>query len=110
MNKWLRAGAAAAIALIVAGCGGGGGGSDTGTGGGGTPATSVKQAIDNAAASPANDTSVNSTAPFSVVQQAGVPAFTTAGATPKVNFAVFTGGQVKTDLKLTDVSFAVAKL
>ncbi len=111
MKSWLQASAAFVLALTVAGCGGGGGGSsDTGTGGGGTPATSVKQSIDSAAASTANDSSLNTSAPFAVVQQAGRPAVSVAAGAPKVNFAVFTGGQVKSDLKLTEASFAIAKL
>jgi OmcA/MtrC family decaheme c-type cytochrome len=58
----------------------------------------------------ANDTAVNSSAPFAVVQQAGVPAVSVGGATPKVNFTVFSSGLLKSDLKLTDASFAIAKL
>jgi OmcA/MtrC family decaheme c-type cytochrome len=125
MKTWVRASAAVLFALTVAGCGGGGGGgvetgagTGTGTGSGsgsggitaGSPATPLSQSINSAAAAPANDTSINSSAPFSVVQAAGVPAFTTAGTTAKVNFAVFSNGKVKSDLKLADVSLAVAKL
>ena len=39
----------------------------------------------------------------------GVPAVIVTGP-PKVNFAVFSDGAVKTDLTLADVSFAIAKL
>src|SRR5665811_981168 len=56
-----------------------------------------------------NDTAVNSTAPFTVVQDAGIAAVTMNSA-PKVNFAVFSDGKVKADLKITDLSFAIAKL
>jgi OmcA/MtrC family decaheme c-type cytochrome len=104
--------AALAVAAALTGCGGGGGGStpaDATTPGAGGSAT-VPQALSAAAAAAANDTSVNPTAAFSVVQAAGVPAATIAGGTLKVNFAVFTGGHVKSDLKLADASFAIAKL
>jgi len=110
-NPWLRRSAAVLFALAVAGCGGGGGGSvDTGGGVDTTvPAGSLKAAIDSAAASPANDTSINSSASFAVLQAAGLPAVTVASP-PKVNFAVFTGGKAKADLALANVSFAIAKL
>jgi OmcA/MtrC family decaheme c-type cytochrome len=112
MNSWVRVSASVLFALAVASCGGGGGGGDAtvpGTGVGVTPATPVKAAIDQAAATPANDTSVNSSAPFAVVQNAGVPAVT-INSPPKVNFAVFSDGKVKSDLALSNVSFAIAKL
>ncbi|HKB54196.1 MAG TPA: OmcA/MtrC family decaheme c-type cytochrome [Ramlibacter sp.] len=107
-TNWIRASAAVAVALTIAGCGGGGGGSAAPGGTGSTGATN--QVIASAAASAGNDTSVNSSAPFTVVQQAGIPAVTVSGGTTSVNFTVFTGGHVKTDLKPTDVSFAIAKL
>ena len=44
-----------------------------------------------------------------VVQAAGIPAVTVSGP-PKVNFTVFSGGAVKADLALSNVSFAIAKL
>jgi OmcA/MtrC family decaheme c-type cytochrome len=44
-----------------------------------------------------------------VLQAAGVPAVAVRGA-PVVNFTVFTNGAVKQGLKLTDMSFAIAKL
>jgi OmcA/MtrC family decaheme c-type cytochrome len=98
----------AAAALV--GCGGG-------NDGGGTtappPPPSVSGALGEkltaAAAVPANDTSTNSSSAFKVLQDNGVPAVTVTGA-PKVNFAVFSDGRLKTDLKLADVSFAIAKL
>ena len=73
------------------------------------PASTLESAIDSAAAQPANDTSANSSASFTVLQAAGVPAVTVAGP-PKVNFAVFSDGKPKTDLALANVSFAIAKL
>jgi hypothetical protein len=110
MKSWVRVSATVLFALTIAGCGGGGGGGvDPGTGGTGTPTGSVSEAIAKAAAVPANDTSTNSSAPFAVVQTAGVPAVTVASP-PNVNFTVFTGGKVKTDLALSNVSFAIAKL
>jgi len=112
VNKnWIRASAAILFALTIAGCGGGGGGGDTGTGTTPPPAgTPVSQAITTAAAAAANDTSINSSASFAVLQQAGVPAVSVASGAPKVSFAVFSGGRAKTDLRLADVSVAIAKL
>ena len=69
---------------------------------------SVKAALDSAAAQASNDTATNSTAAFSVLQGAGVPAVT-INSPPKVNFAVFSDGKVKSDLKITNVGFAIAK-
>jgi OmcA/MtrC family decaheme c-type cytochrome len=100
----------AALVLALSGCGGGGG--DASAPGTGTPpsGSSAQQTISAAAAVSANDTAVNPSAAFGVVQGAGVPAATIASGTLKVNFAVFTAGHVKSDLKLTDASFAIAKL
>ena len=99
------AAAMAAIAVALAGCGGGSGGGD---GQGATPTptnpAAVRQALDSAAAAGANDTSYNSTAPFSVLQSAGVPAVTINSGAPKVNFAVFSDGKVKSDLALSNVT------
>jgi OmcA/MtrC family decaheme c-type cytochrome len=109
-NSWIRAGASVLFALVVASCGGGGGGGggvvEPGTGGATGP---VKEAIDKAAAVVSNDTSSNSSASFTVVQGAGVSAVTVTGPA-KVNFAVFSDGKVKSDLALSNVSFAIAKL
>jgi OmcA/MtrC family decaheme c-type cytochrome len=44
-----------------------------------------------------------------VLQDNGVPAVVVTGP-PKVNFAVFSDGVIRSDLKLADVSFAIAKL
>jgi OmcA/MtrC family decaheme c-type cytochrome len=108
--KLVRFGAAAmaAIAMALGGCGGGGGGGDAG---GPTPTdpAGVRQALESAAATNANDTSYNSTAPFSVLQSAGVPAVIINSA-PKVNFAVFSDGKLKSDLALSNVTMAIAKL
>jgi OmcA/MtrC family decaheme c-type cytochrome len=110
MNSWVRVSAAVLLALSIAACGGGGGGTvDTSSGSTGSSASSVKQAIDQAAAVPANDTAVNASAPFAVVQAAGVPAVT-INSPPKVNFAIFSDGKAKNDLVLSNVSFAIAKL
>jgi OmcA/MtrC family decaheme c-type cytochrome len=102
----------AATAIALAGCGGGGGGGDAAavTPPPPPPVTqTVSQSIAAAAAQSANDTSTNSSASFSVLQSAGVPAVTIASA-PKVNFTVFSGGAVKQGLVLSNVSFAIAKL
>jgi OmcA/MtrC family decaheme c-type cytochrome len=108
--SFVRMGAAALFAAVLAGCGGSGGGSAAPPApppGGTTP--TVQQAITTAAAVAANDTSTNSSASFSVVQAAGVPAVTVASP-PKVNFAVFSDGAVKKGLTLSNVSMAIAKL
>lgn len=102
-----RSGAAAitALALLLAGCGGGGGGSGPVT----TTPTTVPQAIAQAAAVAANDSAENSSAPFTVLQNAGVPAVVVNSA-PKVNFTVFTDGAVKQGLALSNLSVIIAKL
>ena len=106
MNRLLaRCGVAGLVLLAMAGCGGGGGGSATAP----PPNAGVLAAIAAASALPANDTAINSAAPFTVVQGAGIAAVTISGA-PKVNFSVFSDGKVKTDLTLSNVSFAIAKL
>src|SRR5690349_21507630 len=107
MKPWLRV-AAVLAALAIAGCGGGGGGG-TSPGVPGAPATSVRQALDTAATAAANDSSINSNAPFTVVQAAGVPAVTIKSP-PKLNFAVFSDGKVVRDLTITNVTAAIAKL
>jgi OmcA/MtrC family decaheme c-type cytochrome len=99
--------AVAALVLALAACGGGGDG-------GGTPPappanTPLGQAIAAAAAIAANDTSANASSAFKVLQDNGVPAVIVASA-PKVNFTVFSDGKVKSDLQLSNMSFAVAKL
>jgi OmcA/MtrC family decaheme c-type cytochrome len=91
----------------MAGCGGGGGGTDTSQ-----PAASssaVAGALVAASAVAANDTATNGSAPFATVQAAGITPVTITGA-PKVSFAVFSDGKLKTDLAITNVSFAIAKL
>jgi OmcA/MtrC family decaheme c-type cytochrome len=90
---------------VLAGCGGSGGS----TSGGSTPSTSVKDSIAAAGALATNDTATNPSAPFTVVQTAGLPAVVVSGP-PKVNFAVFSDGQTKADLTMTNLSFAIAKL
>lgn len=96
------------LLVAVAGCGGGGGN--------GQPApvppvpvVATNSAIAAASVLPGNDTATNSSAPFTVVQSAGLSAVSVSGA-PKVNFAVFSDGGVKADLKITNVSVAIAKL
>jgi len=93
-------------AIFLAGCGGGGGGGETTTP---TTPASVASTVSSAAAVPANDTSTNSAASFTVLQNAGVAAVTVNSA-PKVNFTVFSDGQVKTGLAIGNVSLAIAKL
>jgi OmcA/MtrC family decaheme c-type cytochrome len=102
-SSLIRWGTATLVALAVAGCGGGD------SSGAPPPGTSVAAALAAAAAVPANDTAINSSASFTVVQDAGVPAVT-VNSPPKINFAVFSDGKVKSDLAITNVSFALAKL
>jgi OmcA/MtrC family decaheme c-type cytochrome len=106
----VRCGMAALVAALVAGCGGGGS-SDAGAPPAVTPppTATVLDAVKAAAAVAANDTSINSSASFTVLQNAGVPAVT-VNSPLKVNFAVFSDGAVKSDLKITNVSFVIAKL
>ena len=95
-----------ALLLALGGCGGGGGGSAD-------PAPtpqSVQQSLTQAAGVPENDTLINASAPFTVLQQAGVPAVTTSGPAVKVNFAVFSDKAIKQGLVLSNVSVAIAKL
>jgi len=96
--------------LAMAGCGGGGGG---GSGGSAVPtvpsASAIKDALTAASSQPANDTATNSSASFTVLQTAGLAAVT-VNSPPKVNFAVFSNGRIKTDIAITNVRFAIAKL
>jgi OmcA/MtrC family decaheme c-type cytochrome len=108
MKSWTRVTAAFVAALAIAGCGGGGGGGTPPPPSG--PATPVGEVLNQAASAPANDTSVNSAAPFTVLQTAGVPAFTSTGNTAKVNFAVFSNGTLKRDVVLSNISVGIAKL
>lgn len=110
MKKLVHWSAALMFALAIAGCGGGGGGGDAPVSPTPPSGSTVSQAIASAAASAANDTSTNSSASFAVLQQAGVPAVSVASGAPKANFAVFSNGRTVTDLKLADISVAIAKL
>jgi OmcA/MtrC family decaheme c-type cytochrome len=106
--------ACAALLLALSGCGGGGGGDATpppGGGGGGTPpppTINVAQVLASASAVAANDATVNSTSAFAVLQGAGVSPVTVNSA-PKVNFAVFADGKIKTGLALSNVGVNIAK-
>ena len=99
-----RWGTACLVSIALAGCGGGGGGVSTPT-----PPAGILGALSAAAAVASNDTATNSAAPFTVLQGAGIPAVT-INSPPKINFAVFSDGAVKSDLAITNVSFAIAKL
>src|SRR5450830_1704086 len=100
----VRWGIACSVVVAMAGCGGGGGGNVQ------PPSSAaVNTTIATASALAANDTAINSAAPFTAVQAAGVPVVT-VNSPPKVNFTVFSDGAVKTDLAITNVSFAIAKL
>ena len=104
--KLLRWSTTLVALAALAGCGGGGESSaviDP------APATSVAATLASASALAANDTSTNSSASFTVLQDAGVPAVT-INSPPVVNFAVFSDGAVKTGLTISNVRFAIAKL
>jgi OmcA/MtrC family decaheme c-type cytochrome len=105
--KFVRYGTAVVTAAVLglAGCGGGSDGGDSAA----TGPQNVQATIAAAAAVPANDTSVNPTAPFTVLQGAGMPAVT-VNSPMKVSFAVFSDGKPKSDLLLSNVSFVIAKL
>ncbi|MEZ0308052.1 MAG: OmcA/MtrC family decaheme c-type cytochrome [Ramlibacter sp.] len=103
-----RAFAPVTLALLaLAGCSGGGSGSATAPT---TPPANLSQALAQAAAVPANDTSTNPSSAFSVLQANGVPAMTVAPGASKVNFTVFSDGAVKQGIVLADLSFAIVKL
>ena len=97
-----------ALSLVLAGLAGCGSDSDGGSAPP-PPNTALAATIAAAAAVPANDSSLNPTAPFTVLQDASLPAVTVASP-PKINFVVFSDGAVKTGLTLADMSFAIAKL
>ena len=101
--RWSTAGL---LAAALAGCGGGGGGGGNDSSApSGTPAAKINAA----AAVPSNDTATNTSASFTVLQDAGIPAVT-INSPPVVNFAVFSDGKAKTDVAIADVRFAIAKL
>lgn len=100
-------GIAGLVLLSIAGCGGGSSESVVAPPAASSPV--VKAAIDSASAVATNDTAINSSASFTVLQDAGLPAVT-VNSPPVVNFAVFSDGKVKTDLTINDVRFAIAKL
>ena len=100
-------GAAALVLAALAGCGSGD--DEEATPAPPPPTATVQEKLAAAAALPENDTSTNSSASFTAVQDAGVPAVT-INSPPKVNFTVFSDGKVKSDLAITSVRFAIAKL
>ena len=102
-NSFARWGMACLVSVALAGCGGGGGGDAA-------PApVAANSSIAAAALVGSNDTATNSSASFLAVQNAGIAAVTISGP-PKVNFAVFSDGKNKSDLAITNVSLAIAKL
>ncbi len=94
--------------VALAGCGGG-------NGNGVTPVPPVvpvvaaNSAIATASKLAANDSATNAAAPFTVLQSAGITAVS-IGSPAKVNFAVFSDGNVKADLTIANLSVAIAKL
>jgi OmcA/MtrC family decaheme c-type cytochrome len=104
LNRWVIA---ASMALALAACGGSD--SPAPPPASNTPAATVKDAVAAAGAVASNDTSTNSSASFTVLQTAGVPAVVVSSP-PKVNFTVFSDGKVKEGLTTSNVRFAIAKL
>lgn len=100
-------GIAGLVLLSIAGCGGGSSESVVVT----PPVSSpvLKAAIDSASAIATNDTAINSSASFTVLQDAGLPAVT-INSPLKVNFAVFDHGAVVRGLTSASVGFTIAKL
>ena len=111
LKTWIRRGkgAIAALSVLLAACGGGGGGDVVVPPPVPGAPLNVSKALTDAAAVAANDTATNTSASFTVLQTAGVPAVT-INSPPKVNFAVFSGGQVVQSLTPANVRFALAKL
>ncbi|HXF47793.1 MAG TPA: OmcA/MtrC family decaheme c-type cytochrome, partial [Burkholderiaceae bacterium] len=101
-------GALAAIgcALALAACSSGNG---DGTPPPAPPGASVADAIATAARNPANDSAINPSSAFTVLQSAGVAAVVVASP-PKINFTVFSDGAVKQGLTTSNARFAIAKL
>lgn len=97
--NWLMA---AALAVSVTACGGGSGAANS---------TNVSASLAAAAALAANDASNmdNPSAPFVVVQDAGVAAVT-VNSPPVINFAVFSDGKPVTGLTTSNARLAIAKL
>jgi len=104
-HSLLRWGSGLLACVAIAGCGGGGGGSAD------VPATpqTVSAVIQAAAINSSNDSAVNTSAPFTVLQNAGLSAVT-VNSPPVVKFTVFSDGKVVTGLTNTNVRFAIAKL
>ena len=96
------------VSMALAGCGGGNGNGTTPVPPA-APVVAANSAIAAASVLAANDSATNSAAPFTVVQAAGIPAVT-INSPPKVNFAVFSDGAIKSGLTISNVSFAIAKL
>jgi OmcA/MtrC family decaheme c-type cytochrome len=102
--------AAALVVATLAGCGGGNdGGSLPTTPAPPPPSGVLGERLSAAAAVASNDSATNSSSAFSVLQANGIPAVSVAGA-PVVNFAVFSDGNVRQGLALSNVSVAIAKL
>jgi len=104
-HSLLRWGSGLLACVAIAGCGGGGGDSAV------APATpqTVSAVIQAAAINSSNDSAVNTSAPFTVLQNAGLSAVT-VNSPPVVKFTVFSDGKVVTGLTNTNVRFAIAKL
>jgi OmcA/MtrC family decaheme c-type cytochrome len=95
-----------AFLLGLAGCGGGSSKSEPPPP---PPTATVAEKIAAAAANAANDTATNTTAPFLVLQDVGVPAVTVQSP-PVVNFAVFSSGAVVKGLTTSNARLIIAKL
>ena len=105
----IRPGLAALLALILVGCGGSSAPEAPAPAAPAAAPPTVQQTIATASAVAANDTSTNSSASFTVLQGAGVPA-AVIKSPPKINFTVFSDGAVVKGLTTGNVSFVIAKL
>jgi OmcA/MtrC family decaheme c-type cytochrome len=101
-------GSALAVVLALAGCGGGSSKSDPVVVPP-PPTATLAEKIAAAAANAANDAATSTTAPFMVLQDAGVPAVTVQSP-PVVNFAVFSDGKVVQGLTTSNARLIIAKL
>jgi OmcA/MtrC family decaheme c-type cytochrome len=106
-QQMIRWGSLIAMAVALSACGGGGASSSSDSDSASTSA--IKAQITTAAALSTNDTASNSLAPFTAVQATGVSAVT-ATSPAKLNFAVFSDGKIKSDLTISNLSVAIAKL
>lgn len=100
-------GAVLATVLVLAGCGGSSSKDEPPVTP--PPTATLGEKLAAAAKDAANDAATSSSAPFTVLQSAGVPAVTVQSP-PVVNFAVFSGGAPVTGLTTSNARLIIAKL